>query len=108
MGQTTTEDIEMFVRNGLFNKTGRAAIVASVAAMTISAIAPTGVIAAPVAKKQARLLQLTAPAMRPISAARRRYYRGGGNAAGLRPLAPSSAPLAQSLPTQRPPRLLLR
>lgn len=74
----------MFVRNGLFNKTGRAAIVASVAAMTISAIAPTGAIAAPVAKStsQAAATHGTSDAT-DFSSARRRHYRGGGNAAGL-------------------------
>jgi hypothetical protein len=74
----------MFVRNGLFKSTGRAAIVASVAAMTISAIAPTGAIAAPVAKStsQAATTHGTSDAT-DFSSARRRYYRGGGNAAGL-------------------------
>jgi hypothetical protein len=82
-GQTTTEGIQMFERNGIFKTTGRAAILATVAAMTISAVAPTGAIAAPAAKNQVSTSHGSSDAT-DFSSARRRHYRGGGgNAAGL-------------------------
>lgn len=76
----------MFVRNGLFKMTGRAAILATVAAMTISAIAPTGAIAAPAAKSTTSQISTSHGTSNAtdFSSARRRHYRGGGgNAAGL-------------------------
>jgi hypothetical protein len=85
-GQTITEDIKMFARNGLFKTTGRAAILATVAAMTISAIAPTGAIAAPAAKSAPNHVSSNhgSSDATDFSSARRRHYRGGGgNAAGL-------------------------
>jgi hypothetical protein len=76
----------MFVRNGLFKMTGRAAILATVAAMTVSAIAPTGAIAASAVKGTTSQISTghgTSNAT-DFSSARRRHYRGsGGNAAGL-------------------------
>jgi hypothetical protein len=81
-GQTITEDIKMFKRNGMFKSTGRATLLAAVAAMTVSAVAPTGAMAAPAAKSQASTHHGMSDAT-DFSSARRRHYRGGGNAAGL-------------------------
>ena len=79
-GQTTTEDILMVNRIGIFRLTGRAAILATVAAVALSTVAPTGVNAAPAASGASQHGTSTAT---DISSAGRRHSRGGGNAAGL-------------------------
>ena len=40
-GQATTEDIEMFARKGVFSSIGRAAAVATVAAVALTAVEPS-------------------------------------------------------------------
>jgi ABC-type Fe3+ transport system permease subunit len=66
-----------------FSSTARAAIFATVAAVAISAVAPTAVMAAPAAK-QGVTTQGVSNAT-DFSSQRRRHYsrRGNGNAAGL-------------------------
>src|ERR1700736_4930680 len=80
-GQATpTEDIEMFARKGLFSYISRAAVMATVAAVALTAFDPTVASAG------------SAPAGKGVStsagtsdatdiSARRRYYRGGGGGA---------------------------
>ena len=70
----------MVNRIGIFRLTGRAAILATVAAVALSTVAPTGVNAAPAASG---VSQHGTGAATDISSAGRRHSRGGGNAAGL-------------------------
>ena len=79
-GQVTTEDIKMFARKGVFSSIGRAAVMATVAAVALTAIEPSVALAG------------SAPAGKGLSAARatsgatdfsaRRRFYGGGGAAG--------------------------
>ena len=79
-GQVTTEDIKMFARKRVFSSIGRAAVMATVAAVALTAIEPSVALAG------------SAPAGKGLSAARatsgatdfsarRRFYGGGGAAA---------------------------
>ena len=79
-GQVTTEDIKMCARKGVFSSIGRAAVMATVAAVALTAIEPSVALAG------------SAPSGKGLSAARGtsdatdfsargRYYRGGGGAA---------------------------
>jgi hypothetical protein len=72
------EDIEMFTRTALFSSFGRAAALASIAALALSAVEPSTAQAAAPAKGVSATSG-TSDAT-DISAARR-YYRGGGGAA---------------------------
>lgn len=72
----------MFSRHASLKSTGRAVMAAAVAALTVSTFAPTGAIAAPAAKREVAAGHGTSGATE-FSSARRRHYRGGGNAAGL-------------------------
>src|SRR5712672_4838333 len=74
------EDIEMFARTALFSSLGRAAMVATVAAVVLTAVEPSLARAgsAPAGKG---LLTATGSSDATDFSARRRYYRGGGGAA---------------------------
>src|SRR5260370_41407048 len=79
-GQVTTEDIKMSARKGVFSSIGRGAVMATAAAVALTAIEPSVALAG------------SAPSGKGMSAARgtsdatdfsarSRYYRGGGGAA---------------------------
>jgi hypothetical protein len=74
------EDIEMFARKALFSSLGRAAMVATVAAVVLTAVEPSLARAgsAPAGKG---LSAATGTSDATDFSARRRYYRGGGGAA---------------------------
>ncbi|QUS41781.1 hypothetical protein RPMA_25230 [Tardiphaga alba] len=72
----------MFARHGL-KFSGRAAVLATVAAMSIAAVAPTGAMAAPVNNSPAKATTHHGSSDVTDFSSRRRHYRGGGNAAGL-------------------------
>src|ERR1700675_1068160 len=74
------EDIEMFARKALFSSIGRAALVATVAAVALTAVEPSLARAgsAPAGKG---LSTATGSSDATDFSARRRYYRGGGGAA---------------------------
>lgn len=71
----------MFSRHALLKSTSRAVMAAAVAALTVSTFAPTGAIAAPAAKSE--VASHGTSGATEFSSARRRHYRGNGNAAGL-------------------------
>jgi hypothetical protein len=74
----------MFSRHSIFKHAGRAAALAAVTALTVSAAVPTGAIAAPAAKSSQITTDHGTSGATEFSSARRRHYRGGGgNAAGL-------------------------
>lgn len=82
-GPETTENIEMSARHGL-KLSGRAAVLATVAAMSIAAVAPTGAIAAPAHGPAKVAAHQGSSSVTDFSSRARRHYRGGGgNAAGL-------------------------
>lgn len=72
----------MLSRHALLKMTGRAAMAAAVVGLTVSSFAPTGAMAAPAAKREAAASHATSGATE-FSSARRRHYRGNGNAAAL-------------------------
>src|SRR6266436_3711118 len=74
------EDIEMFARKALFSSLGRAAMVATVAAVALTAVEPSLARAgsAPAGKG---LSTTTGSSEATDFSARRRYYGGGGGAA---------------------------
>src|SRR5882757_10145092 len=74
------EDIEMFARKALFSSLGRAAMVATVAAVVLTAVEPSLARAgsAPAGKG---LLTATGSSDATDFSSRGRYYRGGGGAA---------------------------
>jgi hypothetical protein len=74
------EDIEMFARKGLFSSTGRAAALATVAALALTAVEPSLAMAGP-APKEKGLSAATGTSDATDFSARRRYYRGGGGGA---------------------------
>jgi hypothetical protein len=79
-GQAATEDIEMFARKGLFSSIGRTAVMATVAAMALTAVEPSPARAGSAATGKG--MSAAAPASDATDfSARRRYYRGGGGAA---------------------------
>src|SRR3977135_1444017 len=49
LGQAATEDIEMFARKGVFSSHGRAAVMATVAAIALTAVEPSLALAGPAA-----------------------------------------------------------
>ncbi len=81
-GPETTEVIQMLARRSL-KTTGRTIALAAVAAMTISAVAPTGAFAAPANNTPAKVTTHHGSSDATEFSSRRRHYRGGGNAAGL-------------------------
>src|SRR5712675_2934390 len=72
------EDIEMFARKALFSSLGRAAMVATVAAVALTAVEPSLARAGSAGKG---LSTATGTSDATDFSARRRYYRGGGGAA---------------------------
>jgi hypothetical protein len=70
----------MFARKGLFSSTGRAAALATVAALALTAVEPSLALAGP-APKERGLTAATGTSDATDFSARRRYYRGGGGAA---------------------------
>jgi hypothetical protein len=79
-GQTATEDIKMFARRGLFSSVGRTAVMATVAALALTAIEPSLALAGP-APSGNGISAATGSSGATDFSARRRYYRGGGSAA---------------------------
>jgi hypothetical protein len=76
-----TEDIEMFARKGLFSSIGRAAVMATVAAMALSVVEPSPARAAGPAPSGKGLSAATGTSTATDFSARRRHYGGGGAAA---------------------------
>jgi hypothetical protein len=76
-----TEDIEMFARKGLFSSIGRAAVMATVAAMALSVVEPSLARAAGPAPSGKGLSAATGTSTATDFSARRRHYGGGGAAA---------------------------
>src|SRR5712671_3939919 len=72
------EDIEMFARKALFSSLGRTAMVATVAAVALTAVEPS---LARAGSAGQGLLTATGSSDATDFSARRRYYRGGGGAA---------------------------
>jgi hypothetical protein len=74
------EDIEMFARTGVFSSIGRIAVMATIAAVALTAVEPSLALAgsAPAGKG---LSAATGTSDATDFSARRRYYRGGGGAA---------------------------
>src|ERR1700694_969335 len=81
-GRAATEDIEMFARNGVFSLISRAAVMATVAAVALTAFEPSLALAgsAPSGKG---LSAATATSGAQDFSARRRSFRGGGGAAAV-------------------------
>ena len=79
-GQATTEDIEMFARKGVFSSIGRASAVATVVAVTLTAVPPSMAFAGSASAGKGVTASTGSSDATDISA-RRRYYRGGGGAA---------------------------
>jgi hypothetical protein len=75
------EDIEMFTRKALFSSVGRAAALAAVAALALTAFEPSTARAGTLAPAKGVSATSGTSDATDISAARRRYYRGGGGAA---------------------------
>jgi hypothetical protein len=69
----------MFARKGLFSSIGRAAVMATVAAVALTAVEPSLALARPAATGKGLSAAATSGAT--DFSARRRYYRGGGGAA---------------------------
>ncbi len=78
-GQAATEDIEMFTRRSVFSAHGRVAVMATIAAVALTAVEPSPARAesAPSGKG----LSAAATSDATDFSARRRYYRGGGGGA---------------------------
>ena len=70
----------MFARKGLFSSIGRAAVMATVAAVALTAVEPTLAFAGPAPSGKGQSATTGASDATDFSA-RRRYYRGGGGAA---------------------------
>jgi len=74
------EDIEMFARKGVFSVHGRAAVIATVAAVALTAVQPSLALAGPAPSGKG--LSAASPTSDATDfSARRRFYRGGGGAA---------------------------
>jgi hypothetical protein len=71
----------MFTRKALFSSTGRAAALATVAALALTAFEPSTAQAGTLAPAKGVSATSGTSDATDISAARRRYYRGGGGAA---------------------------
>jgi hypothetical protein len=74
------EDFEMFARNALFSSLGRAAVMATVAAVALTAVEPSLARAGSAAAGKGVSAAAATSGATDFSA-RRRYYRGGGGAA---------------------------
>jgi hypothetical protein len=74
------EDFEMFARKALFSSLGRAAVMATVAAVALTAVEPSLARAGSAAAGKG-VSTATASSGATDFSARRRYYRGGGGAA---------------------------
>jgi hypothetical protein len=70
----------MFARKGVFSARGRAAVMATVAAVALTAVEPSLALAGPVPSGEG-LSAATATSGATDFSARRRFYRGGGAAA---------------------------
>src|SRR5215212_5421799 len=82
-GQTTTEDIDMFARKGLLPNIGRTAVMATVAAMALSAVGPSAALAGSAPATQAQSASAGTSDATDFSSRRyHRGYRGGAAAAG--------------------------
>jgi hypothetical protein len=79
-GPAATEDIEMFARNGVFSSIGRAAVMATVAAVALTAFEPSAARAGSAPAENGLTTAATGDAT-DFSARRRHYRRGGGAAA---------------------------
>src|ERR1700681_4093877 len=79
-GQAVMEDFEMFARKALFSSLGRAAVMATVAAVALTAVEPSLARAGSAAVGKG-VSTATATSGATDFSARRRYYRGGGGAA---------------------------
>jgi hypothetical protein len=79
-GQPTTEDIEMFARKILLSSISRVAVVATVAALAVTAFEPSAARAGSAPAGQGLSTAVTSDAT-DFSARRRHYRRGGGAAA---------------------------
>jgi len=77
-GQTSTEDIEMFARKGVFSSIARASAVATIVAVAITAVEPSMAFARSAPSKGVTATTGTSDA---TDFSARRYYRGGGGAA---------------------------
>lgn len=74
----------MIKRHGVLKLSNRAAALAAVAAMSLAAVAPSGAVAAPANDSPATVSSHHGTSDATDISARRRHYRGGGgNAAGL-------------------------
>jgi hypothetical protein len=71
------EDIEMFARKGVFSSIGRAAVMATVAAVALTAVEPSLAQAGSAPSGQGLSVAAATSDATDFSA-RRRYYRGGG------------------------------
>jgi hypothetical protein len=72
----------MFARRGLFSSVGRTAVMATIAALALTAVEPSLALAGPAPKGgSADVSAATASSGATDFSARRRYYRGGGGAA---------------------------
>src|SRR5258707_14169425 len=70
----------MFARKGVFSVHGRAAVIATVAAVALTAVEPSLALAGPA--RSGKGLSAASPTSDPPDfSARRRFYRGGGGAA---------------------------
>jgi hypothetical protein len=75
LGQTTTEDIEMFTRKGMVSSIGRAGAVATVVAVALTAVPPSMAFAGSAPVKGVTVTTGTSGAT--DFSSRGRYYRGG-------------------------------
>ena len=78
-GQTTTEDIKMLARKGVFSSIGRASAAATIVAVALTAFEPSMAFAGSAPAKGATATTGTSTAT--DFSSRGRYYRGGGAAA---------------------------
>ena len=76
-----TEDIEMFARKALFSSIGRAAAVATVAAVALTAVEPSMARAGSARAGKGLSTASSGTSDATDFSARRRHYRGGGGAA---------------------------
>src|ERR1700712_922693 len=79
-GQTTTEDIKMFARKGVFSSIGRASAGATIVAVALTTFQPSMAFAGSAPAKGVTATTGTSTAT-DFSSRGRRYYRGGGGGA---------------------------
>jgi hypothetical protein len=78
-GQTSTEDIEMFARQGVFSSIARASAVATIVAVALTAVEPSMALAG--SAPSGKGVTATTGTSDATDFSARRYYRGGGGAA---------------------------